>query len=45
MASDEPHDGRRRREDRERVARTLTFWLRPQFMLRVVSRLQKGGGL
>jgi len=27
--------------DRERVIRTLTFWLRPQFVLRVVSRFQK----
>ena len=44
MASDEPHDRRRRRADRERVARTLIFWRRPQFVLRVVSRLQKGAG-
>jgi len=27
--------------DRERVIRTLTFWLRPQFVLRVVNRFQK----
>ena len=27
--------------DRERVIRTLTFWLRPQFVLRVVGRFQK----
>ena len=27
--------------DRDRVIRTLTFWLRPQFVLRVVSRFQK----
>ena len=26
---------------RERVVRTLTFWLRPQFVLRVVNRFQK----
>ena len=26
---------------RERVIRTLTFWLRPEFVLRVVSRFQK----
>ena len=41
MASDEPHGPRRRRLDRERVLRTLTFWLRPEFLLRVVSRFQK----
>jgi uncharacterized BrkB/YihY/UPF0761 family membrane protein len=27
--------------DRDRVIRTLTFWLRPQFVLRVVNRFQK----
>ena len=27
--------------DRERVVRTLTFWLRPQFVLRVVNRFQQ----
>lgn len=30
--------------DRERVLRTLTFWLRPRFVLRVVSRFQKVAG-
>src|SRR5215207_8823784 len=30
--------------DRERVVRTLTFWLRPEFVLRVVSRFQKVAG-
>ena len=30
--------------DRERVARTLTFWLRPEFLLRVVNRFQKVAG-
>ena len=30
-----------RRVNRERVVRTLTFWLRPEFVLRVVSRFQK----
>ena len=30
--------------DRERVVRTLTFWLRPEFVLRVVSRFQKLAG-
>ena len=34
-----------RRIDRERVARTLTFWLRPAFVLRVVNRFQKIAGL
>ena len=32
------------RPDRERVLRTLTFWLRPQFVLRVVNRFQKVAG-
>ena len=27
--------------DRDRVIRTLTFWLRPRFVLRVVGRFQK----
>jgi membrane protein len=45
MAGDEPHElGRLRRVDRERIVRTLTFWLRPQFVLRVVSRFQKIAG-
>ena len=30
--------------DRERVVRTVTFWLRPQFVLRVVNRFQKVAG-
>jgi uncharacterized BrkB/YihY/UPF0761 family membrane protein len=33
-----------RRVNRERVLRTLTFWLRPEFLLRVVSRFQKVAG-
>jgi uncharacterized BrkB/YihY/UPF0761 family membrane protein len=33
-----------RRVDRERFVRTLTFWLRPEFVLRVVSRFQKVAG-
>ena len=41
-------DGSRRatggRLDRERVVRTLTFWLRPEFVLRVVNRFQKVAG-
>jgi uncharacterized BrkB/YihY/UPF0761 family membrane protein len=30
--------------NRERVARTLTFWLRPGFVLRVLNRFQKVAG-
>jgi uncharacterized BrkB/YihY/UPF0761 family membrane protein len=30
--------------DRERVLRTLTFWLRPEFVLRAISRFQKVAG-
>ena len=30
--------------NRERVERTLTFWLRPEFVLRVVNRFQKVAG-
>jgi hypothetical protein len=29
---------------RERAVRTLTFWLRPEFVLRVVNRFQKVAG-
>ena len=45
MAAD-PHElkERRRRVNRERVLRTLTFWLRPEFVLRVVNRFQKVAG-
>jgi uncharacterized BrkB/YihY/UPF0761 family membrane protein len=32
------------RPNRERVVRTLTFWLRPEFVLRVVNRFQKIAG-
>ena len=41
---DSPELEQRRRVDRERVARTLTFWLRPEFVLRVVNRFQKLAG-
>jgi membrane protein len=41
MASDNPTELNERRVSRERVLRTLTFWLRPEFLLRVVSRFQK----
>src|SRR5687767_13532027 len=46
MAGDEsPHElKQRRRVDRERVVRSLTFWLRPEFVLRVVNRFQKVAG-
>src|SRR3954451_5818573 len=44
MASGEPHEGKRRRLDRERVVQTLTFWLRPEFLLRVINRFQKVAG-
>ena len=45
MASDEPQElGWRQRMNRERVVRTLTFWLRPEFVLRVVNRFQKIAG-
>jgi membrane protein len=30
--------------DRERVLRTLTFWLRPAFILRVLNRFQRVAG-
>ena len=30
--------------NRERAVRTLTFWLRPEFVLRVVNRFQKVAG-
>ena len=30
--------------DRERLIRTLTFWLRPDFILRIVGRFQKVAG-
>jgi len=33
-----------RRMSRERAVRILTFWLRPEFVLRVVSRFQKVAG-
>ena len=42
MAGDDPSGPDRQR--RERIARTLTFWLRPEFVLRVVSRFQKVAG-
>src|SRR3954449_12999536 len=44
MASDEPHERKRWGVDRERLVRTLTFWLRPEFVLRVLNRFQKVAG-
>jgi uncharacterized BrkB/YihY/UPF0761 family membrane protein len=45
MAGDDSPDlNRRRRVNRERASRTLTFWLRPEFVLRVVNRFQKLSG-
>src|SRR6187200_924783 len=45
MAADEsPELNRRRPANRDRVGRTLTFWLRPEFVLRVVNRFQKLAG-
>jgi membrane protein len=45
MATDVPPELERRRPvNRERVVRTLTFWLRPEFVLRVVNRFQKVAG-
>jgi uncharacterized BrkB/YihY/UPF0761 family membrane protein len=45
MAGDDSPDlSRRRRMNRERASRTLTFWLRPEFVLRVVNRFQKLSG-
>jgi uncharacterized BrkB/YihY/UPF0761 family membrane protein len=35
---------KRRRVERDRVMRTLTFWLRPQFVLRVFNRFDKVAG-
>jgi uncharacterized BrkB/YihY/UPF0761 family membrane protein len=45
MGDDEPREQTSQgRMNRERVLRTLTFWLRPQFVLRVVNRFQKVAG-
>jgi membrane protein len=44
IAGDEPYERKWWRADRERVVRTLTFWLRPEFVLRVVNRFQKVAG-
>ena len=44
MADVDPHELTGRRADHERVVRTLTFWLRPEFVLRVFNRFQKVAG-
>jgi uncharacterized BrkB/YihY/UPF0761 family membrane protein len=45
MAGDDSPEGKRqRRVKRENAVRTLTFWLRPEFVLRVVNRFQKLAG-
>jgi uncharacterized BrkB/YihY/UPF0761 family membrane protein len=44
VADGDPHELPRRRVDRERVVRVLTFWLRPEFVLRVMNRFQKIAG-
>jgi uncharacterized BrkB/YihY/UPF0761 family membrane protein len=44
VARDGAHERKRRRVDRERVVRMLTFWLRPEFLLRVLGRFQKVAG-
>jgi len=41
---DSPEVSRQRHVKRQRVVRTLTFWLRPEFVLRVVNRFQKAAG-
>jgi membrane protein len=44
-AEDDPDAlARPRRMNRERVVRALTFWLRPEFVLRVVNRFQRVAG-
>ena len=44
MPIDDPPKLTQQRVNRERVVRTLTFWLRPEFVLRVVNRFQKLAG-
>ena len=45
MAVNDPHPlGAREPGGRERVVRTLTFWLRPEFALRALNRFQKVAG-
>src|SRR3954466_16272159 len=44
MAGEGARELGRPRINRERVVRTLTFWLRPEFVLRVLNRFQKVAG-
>ena len=44
MANDDLSGAKLRRTNRRRFVRTVTFWLRPEFVLRVVSRFQKVAG-
>jgi membrane protein len=44
VAGNQTHERKHLRVDRERVVRSLTFWLRPEFVLRVVNRFQKVAG-
>jgi len=44
MPGEAVHERAERLARRERVLRTLTFWLRPEFVLRVVNRFQKVAG-
>src|ERR1044072_8232548 len=44
MEVEQAREPKSRRVNRERLVRTLTFWLRPEFVLRVVSRFQKIAG-
>jgi uncharacterized BrkB/YihY/UPF0761 family membrane protein len=44
MEAEQAREPTPRRVNRERLLRTLTFWLRPEFVLRVVSRFQKIAG-
>jgi uncharacterized BrkB/YihY/UPF0761 family membrane protein len=43
-ASDDDPGATRREANQRRFVRTLTFWLRPEFVLRVVNRFQKIAG-
>jgi membrane protein len=44
MAQETESTAEARTRRRERVLRTLTFWLRPHFVLRVINRFQKIAG-
>jgi membrane protein len=44
MADADPQGLAEKRLNRQRLVRTLTFWLRPEFILRVFNRFQKVAG-